>query len=350
MRISIRLIAYAGLSFLLFHSCKVGENYQGSEVDVPGGFRALDQDSSTVITRLNTDSLAIDSARELDWSGILTDPFLDSLIRRGLEYNQDVLVAAERVMQLQYALCIQRAEMLPKFGYSSNISQGNFQFVPTDGTSTLFTGFGTVNWELDVWGKYRRLNEAKRAELLSSVEGYRATQISLITTITQTYCELLEYQKRLQISIRTTQLRDSMLLIIEERFDKGIVPEIDLNQAQIQRAIAASSVPVFRRDVFATKNSLAVLVGGLPSDYNVLNTLEVQETEVVIPEGLPSELLLRRPDLVQAQQAVIAQNAYAGVAHANRFPSISLTGLLGVGTSDLSNITGTFPTWQAPDL
>jgi multidrug efflux system outer membrane protein len=344
LKIKIWAIAAA---LLFLHACKVGKDYEGSESSVPQGFRALEQSGSDSVITMNTDSLAIDSARNLVWSDFISDPMLDSLIRRGLEYNQDLLIAAERVMQAQYALGAQRAELLPKFGYSSNISTGNFQFVPTDANSSIFTGFGTVNWELDIWGKYRRLNEAKKAELVSSVEGYRATQISLVSTIAQTYYKLLEYQKRLEISIKTTALRDSMLLIIQERYNKGIVPEIDLNQAQIQRAIAASSVPVFERMVFTSKNTLLILTGVPPADIQVEAKLMDQKMDLDIPAGLPSELLLRRPDLVQAQQAVVSQNAYVGVAHANRFPSISLTGLLGVGTQDLSNITGTFPSWQA---
>lgn len=332
-------------SILLLAGCKMGKNYKGTEVQVPTDFRTGDSTEVVESTTINIDSLEIDSSG-LDWYGIFQDPVLDSLVKQGLEHNQNLEVAAQNILIAQYNLGIQRAELLPKIGAQAGAGRGNFQGVLLTNEISTFYGLGTLNWELDFWGKYRRLNESARAQLLTTTSGYRATQISLVSNIATTYFSLLEQKERLKISENTLALRDSMLYIIEARFDKGIIAEIDLYQAQIQQAIAASNVPISQRAVAQLEHQLHSLTGTNPNGIDVQTTILKYDTAFEIPVGLPSNLLARRPDILAAEQQLIAQNAMIGAAQANRLPSISLTGLLGVASNELSELTSGDLAWN----
>jgi multidrug efflux system outer membrane protein len=154
--------------------------------------------------------------------------------------------------------------------------------------------------------------------------------------VANAYYLLLDYKKRLQISKRTLTTRTESLRIISERFNEGIIPEIDLNQAQIQEDYAAGSIPVYQRAVAYTENALSILIGENPREILVNADIETVLPPDSIPVGLPSQLLTRRPDVLEAEQLVVAQNARIGVAQAMRFPSVSLTGFLGMASPDLS--------------
>lgn len=331
---------------LVLYSCKSGQNYQGAEVEIPDQYRFTDSSYQQEFELINVDSLAIDSAININWFDIFDDSALDTLVQRALDNNQDLKIAAENIQQAQSTLVIQRSQMLPNIGYSAGAERGNFIAGNLGNTTSLFTGFGAVNWEIDFWGKYRRLNEAARANIIASEEGYRATKLSLISTVATSYFQLLEYQMRLNISEETLVLRDSMEQIIQERFNKGIIAEIDLNQAQIQRAIAAGSIPVWERLISQTEHQLSVLVGELPQQIEVGTDLIDQSMDLTIPEGLPSQLLARRPDILFAEQDLIASNAIIGAAKANRLPNISLTGLLGVAGTELSSLGSGGAVWN----
>jgi multidrug efflux system outer membrane protein len=162
-------------------------------------------------------------------------------------------------------------------------------------------------------------------------------QVSLISAVADGYFQLLDFDNRLEISRRTWETRKESLWIIEQRFDKGIVPEIDLNQAQQQEAVAAVAVPLYERMVAHTENYLNILIGRNPRDIT-RGDLNQEFDPPWIPVGIPSELLERRPDLVQAEQLFYAETSRIGVAQAMRFPSFSITGLLGVASNDLSTL------------
>lgn len=344
MRKLVILIAFVSV---LFTSCKVGQNYHGREVTFPEKFaNAAGTEDSTLVT-VNIDSLTLDSALNIDWFSLFDDPVLDSLVMLGLMYNQDLAIAAENIQQAQSALTIQRSQMLPNVGYQVGYRGANYNLTENSDSRNILSGFGSVSWELDFWGKYRRLNEAAKANILASEYGYQSTRISLIGTIATTYFQLLDYQMRLDISLRTLALRDSMLIIIGARFEKGIIPEIDLAQAQIQQAIAAGTIPVWERLIVQTQNLLKLLTGSLPGSIYAGISLEDQSIDIKIPEGSPSQLLVRRPDIQVAEQQIIAQNAFVGAAKAARFPNVSLTGLLGVATQDIASMSIYGPGWSA---
>jgi multidrug efflux system outer membrane protein len=281
-----------------------------------------------------------DSVLNIKWWELFQDPILDTLITIGLVENKDVLIASSRVEQARAVLGATKAETWPSLGYSASAQRGNVvQGAPIGNTSNLFTGFGTLSWELDFWGKFRRANEAARAELVASDYGKRTVQIGLISFITGTYYQLLDFKWREEISRKTLELRQEYEDIIQARFNEGIVAEIDLNQAQIQRAIAASAVPVFQRAVAQTENALSILLGRKPGPIPLGVDLEDQLLPPDIPVGIPSMLMERRPDILEVEQLLHAQNARIGVAVAQRFPSIGLTGVLGVASSEISEIT-----------
>jgi len=324
----------------------MGQNYQGSELEIPDGYRFSDTADIPDEFLVKTDTLQPDSTVDYDWFSIFKDPVLDSLVVQALEYNQDLGIAAENVIQAQLILSNQKTEMLPEFSYQAGASRGNFQQVVLPSEQNVFFGVGAVNWELDFWGKFRRLNEAARADLIATTEGYRAAQISLTSTVADLYFQLLEYETRLDISLQTVALRDSMLGIINMRFDKGIIPEIDVNQAEIQLAIAEAQVPIWKRSIAQTQNLLSVLTGQNPRAITVGFPLHQQETNAVLPEGTPLAILSRRPDVLAAEQTLVAQNALVGAAQANRLPSISITGLLGVAGNELDALGSTGPAWN----
>ncbi|MGB6036541.1 MAG: efflux transporter outer membrane subunit [Cryomorphaceae bacterium] len=334
------------LLVLVIASCKMGKNYQGSELEIPDGYRFGKTTAIPEEFLVKTDTLEADTLVDFDWFAIFNDPVLDSLVVQALNHNQDLGIAAENVYQAQLALSNQKTEMLPEISYQAGASRGNFQQVVLPSEQNVFFGFGAVNWELDFWGKFRRLNEAARADLIATTEGYRAAQISLTSTVADLYFQLLEYETRLDISIQTVALRDSMLGIINMRFDKGIIPEIDVNQAQIQLAIAQAQVPIWKRFIAQTENLLSVLTGQNPRTIAVGLPLHEQETSAVLPEGTPLDILSRRPDVLAAEQALVAQNALVGAAQANRLPSISITGLLGVAGNELDGLGSTGPAWN----
>lgn len=316
-----------GVLALMVSSCKVGPDYEQPEnAFVPADWKAIDS------------TLGIDTAvMNPDWWTYFDDPVLDSLIHMALANNKNALIAAQRVERARLALGIQKAELLPKFGYLANAQRGNFvQNQISQDPSTLLATGATMSWELDFWGKYRRLNESARADLMAQMNAQRSLQISLIYQVAATYFELLEYRKRLQIAHETTSLRDSTLRLIKDRYQGGIIPEIDVNQAEIQYAISASSIPLYERLSAQTEQVLSVLVGLPPQPIPSGSPIEDQRYDQEVRVAVPSAILKFRPDILQAEQNLIASNAIIGVRTAELFPSISLTGTLAAAGSPTS--------------
>jgi multidrug efflux system outer membrane protein len=231
------------------------------------------------------------------------------------------------------------ADNWPKIGYEGSIQGGNLNpILSTGNTGTISNYYAApvLSWEIDFWGKYRRATESARAEMVATEYSQRSIMISLISAVTSAYFQLLDYDNRLAISQSTLLTRQEYLNIMQERYNKGIVAEIDLNQAQIQEAIAAAAVPQYTRSVANTENALSLLLGRNPGPILRGINLESQAMPPDIPPGLPSTLLERRPDILQAEQMVVSQNAMIGMAQAMRFPTFSLTALLGIASPELT--------------
>lgn len=312
-------------SFLVigFSACMVGPNFQKPEFETPDSYRF---------------SNANDTIHDLHWRDIFTDPVLAELIDSALVNNFDARIAASRIMESRHYLGYTKADQYPNITYGGNAAYGNSMggFPTGNDLNGAFTVTGNFNWELVFWGKYRRATEAAQAELIASEYGLKAIEVSLITDVANTYYLLLDYKSRLEISRNTLVTRKESSRIIGERFKEGIIPEIDMNQAQIQEDIAAASIPRYERLIAYTENALSILIGENPRKILVNSNIENTPRPDSIPSGLPSQLLVRRPDVLQAEQMLVAQNARIGVAQAMRFPSISLTAMLGMASPDLS--------------
>ena len=331
----ISFVAVTLVLVVAINSCKVGPNFEKSTPDTAATFRY--------------DSLKADTVVNLRWWELFNNPDLDTLIKTGLLENKDVLTAASRVEQARITVGFTKVDIYPAFGITANANLGNVMGNQALGADQgLYIGGLTMNWEIDFWGKFRRVTEAARANYLASEYAMRSVQIGLVSEISGTYFQFLDYKLRLEIAQKTLNTRQVGLDIIQARFDEGIVPAIDVNQAQIQLNIAKASVPLYKRQVALTENALAILLGRNPEPIVQTRTLLEQDYPETIPPGIPSSILERRPDILQAENRLHAETANVGVAEAQRLPSISLTGLAGgVATQQLASAaTGGFA-WSA---
>ncbi len=312
------------MTLLGLAGCMVGPDFQKPVVNTP--------------THYLYDSLAADTVLNLEWWNLFRDSTLKALVDTALLRNQDVLIAASRIEEARAVVGYTKADMYPSFSYGGDGSRMRTALPGSDGPATFnsFSALGNVNWEIDFWGKYRRATESARADLLAREYGRRAVMISLIADVATNYFLLLDYRARLAVSRQTLVTRRQSLAIMEARFQHGTIPEVDLNQAQIQEAIAAAAVPLFERRMAKTEHALKVLLGQNPGPLPLVSRLQEISPPDTLPAGLPSQLLQRRPDILQAEQMLAAQNARIGVAQAMRFPSFSITGALGLASGELS--------------
>ena len=336
----LKLILVASVIFILISGCAVGPNFVKPEQEVLKEYSVPDS------TRIDTTRL--DSLVNLNWWELFTDPVLDTLIKFALEENRDVNIAASRLEQARATMGFTEADIYPRLDIQGGAMRGNLigGVIQAESIQNNFFIAPVVNWEIDFWGKFRRANEAARSDLMASAYSLRTVQISLITEVVSTYFKLLDYQRRLEISRRTLVSRTESLRIISQRYEKGIVPEIDLNQSQIQLEIANANIPATERLIAKTQHALSILVGRLPGPIITGTDWEKEILPPGVPVGLPSQLLERRPDILQSEYLLMAQNARIGVAKAMMFPSISLTGIFGAASTELSALTTGDPAWS----
>ena len=326
MKNKSKLLILSVLIIVGISSCKVGPDFVTPQVATNDYY--------------SYDSIRADSMINLKWWELFQDENLQNLIIVALDNNKDVLMAARRLEQARIYVGYTKADMYPYFGYEGGASRArNSIGGMAVGPSNDFYFTPTLSWEIDFWGKFRRSTEAARAEMMASEFALQTTQISLISTVVSYYYQLLDYDTQLEVTIATQQSRMGSLKIMQERYSSGVIPQIDLNQAEIQEAIAAAGIPRFERAVESSENALNILLGKNPGAPINRGKLIDERPPPQIPPGLPSELLQRRPDILQAEQLAHAQVANIGVAQAMRFPSISLTAFLGIASPDLTGIT-----------
>ena len=312
------------LTVTMLAGCMVGPDFEKPVFeDLPEQFRFADESYTEEIVNLK-------------WWELFNDPVLDYLVETALYENKDLLIAVSRMEEARAFLGFTIPDGLPRFDLEGGSNRGNFGGgVLSDEPNNIAFITPFVNWELDFWGKFRRANESARAQLLASEYGLRTVQISLISDVVSTYFMLLDFKERLKISEQTLASRDEGLEIIQKRLDEGVIPEIDLNQAQVQREIAAAAVPANERLIYRAENTLSILLGRFPEPVKTGPDLYDQVIPPDIPTGLPSSLLERRPDILEALYLIQAQNALIGVAVAQRFPAISLNGALGAASTEI---------------
>lgn len=314
-------------------SCMVGPDFKRPVMDLPDKYRFSEEKSAEIVN--------------LRWWELFNDPILQSLVNTALEENKDIRIAIARIEQARASLGFTRADMYPFIDIEAGANKGTFSGGRRSET-TDNTAFAApiVSWELDIWGKLRRATESSRADLLASEYAMRSIQISLIAEVVGTYFLLLDFHKRLEISERTLESRIESLHIIQRRFEEGIIAEIDVNQAEIQKETAAVAIPLNRRLIAQTENALSVLLGQFPDEIETGIDLYSQVVTPDIPVGLPSSLLERRPDILAAEYSFKAQTELIGVAVALRLPSINLTGSLGASSSELASMTSEGFVWS----
>jgi multidrug efflux system outer membrane protein len=281
-----------------------------------------------VPTYRDDDRPADDSVANLSWWELFRDPVLQGLIEEGLENNRNLRTSLARIDEARAVLGIARSDKFPRIDY---FADGSLDDDTREGRDPTASALASLNasYQVDLWGRIRRSNEAALMELLATEEAYRGVTITLVAEIANAYLLLRDFDNRLLISERTVETRQESLDVVESRFRAGRVSEVEFNQAQIELAQAEVSVQAFVRLRAQTENALSVLLGRPPTDVARGRGLEEQLTLPDLPPGLPSELLERRPDIVEAERRLHAQTARIGVAEALKFPQLDLLGDLG---------------------
>lgn len=319
------------VSLLVLAGCAVGPKYsrpETVETRTPEGyFQGTD----------NTDSIT-----NLVWWEVYQDTVLQSLIQYAVDSNLNLLTAMARVEEAQAILGYNKANMGPAIGYGGSARFSDYRERAEQAgvgfSSDSYSVLGNISWEIDIWGKLRHANRAAFAELVASDENRKSIYISLVAQVAELYFNLRGLDDRYKITERTYQTRLEYLRIINLRFEQGEVSELDKLQAEQIAADAKADLYSLERQMIFVENAIGILTGktyspivrGLRNDQQLL--------PLDIPSGLPSELLERRPDILQAEQLLVAQTERIGVAVAMRFPTLSLTGFLGVASPDISKL------------
>ena len=321
------------LVFLFLSGCAVGPDFKTPVVETPENYRF--------------EKVPVETMINLKWWDLFNDPVLYTLVSQAVENNKDLKIAASRVEQARAALGFTSADQYPAINIEAGAGTGNFAGgTRSDTRNHNYYVAPVLSWEIDFWGKFRRATESAKAELMASEYALRTVQIGLISEVVGSYYLLLDYHQRVKISKDTLESRQKSLNIIQKRFDRGIIPELDVNQAQIQKQIAAAAIPQYERSVSKTENVLSILLGKLPGAITTGKGLKLETAPPEIPVGLPADILERRPDIIEATYLLEAQTAKIGVAVAMRLPAISLTGILGLASSQLAGITSQGGAWS----
>jgi multidrug efflux system outer membrane protein len=323
--------ALLALVALALGGCMIGPHYRKPQVEVMNKYRFDDKTSRDI-----ADSM---------WWEQFRDPVMNELIRIALNENKDIRIAAARIEEFQGRYGATRSELFPQLGGNARgerLRSSAFSWpIPLpSGLDPYHNSYQisiNANWELDIWGRIRRLTEAARAQLFASEAVRRATILTLVSSVASSYINLLILDSQLEIAIATAAGRAETVKVFEMRYEGGVISQLELAQMQSQYEIAASAIPPLEAAIGQQENAISVLLGRNPGPVRRGRTLAQLELPRVAP-GLPAELLARRPDISEAEQNLVAANAQIGAARALYFPKISLTGVLGVASTQLSNM------------
>ncbi len=334
-------IATSGSVFaavLLFAGCAVGPDYKRPAVDMPGAYRLAASDTNPPA---GTGSFA-----DLGWWDTFDDPQLRAYLAEALANSWDIKIAAARVLQAEAAARITRSQFFPTINaggdiYTSRASQKGPVIVPSGlnpqrGYGDVFLSMSA--YEVDLWGRIRRANEAARATLLATVEAQRSVRQTLVAEIAAAYLELLELDLELEIVENTYRARTNSLELTRSREQGGVAAIQDVHQARILVFTAEAARVDITRRIEQQENLLSILLGRNPGHIARGGGLVSQTMLADVPPGLPSSLLERRPDLRAAEQQLVAANADIGQAKAAFYPQLTLTGFYGYQTVALSDL------------
>jgi multidrug efflux system outer membrane protein len=315
---------------LLLTGCTVGPKYKRPALQPPTEFFAERQISAS-------------SEADLAWWDLFRDPVLQGLIREALKNNYDLQIALARVEQERALAGVTRSQYFPQVGYGASVSG---QQAPLLENHTYYAYNFSVLWEIDLFGRIRRLNEAQRAVYFASEDARRDVRLLVLSDVAQGYFQLRALDADLEIARRTVTSFQDTLDIFQKKFEGGAASGLEVARAQAALSNVAAVIPDLRRQMVAQEVALNLLLGRNPGPIDRGSTLTEQFDPPEVPTGLPSQLLERRPDLHQAEETLISANANVGVAKANFFPTISITGAFGGVSPQLSELTGTGKAWS----
>ncbi|HMG90286.1 MAG TPA: efflux transporter outer membrane subunit [Chryseolinea sp.] len=320
-------IIFTGI-VLIVAGCAVGPKYSRPNTKKPEAYTQA--------------AVRTDSITNMKWWDVYQDTVLQSLIRTAIDQNLDLKIAIARMEESKAILGFNKANLYPFLDYSARARATDFRSTSTEANvafpSNSFALLGNVSWEIDLWGKLRHANRAAYAELMASEENQKSLYISMVAQVAELYFRLRGLDERLIITRHTNETRKEYLRIIALRFDQGEVAELDKLQAENIAASSEAQLYALERAIIVTENAINILLGQTYAPITRGLQNDQQQLPVDIPSGLPSELLQRRPDIRSAEQLLIAQTERVGVAVALRFPSLSLTGFLGVASPEISNL------------
>lgn len=324
---------------LLLSSCMIGPNYQRPQVDTPQSWRFEDKQAKDIANTA--------------WWEQFNDPVLTDLIKIALKENKDLLIAASRVEEFIGYYVSTRGSLFPQVDASATagrqrLTERGISRIPVGGQATFdnYQALINMSWEIDMWGRLRRATEAARADLLSTEEARRALILTLVTSIANAYIDLRNLDRQLDIARSTAKTREESYEIFKLRFEGGVISELELSQVKSEYEDALATIPQIEKNIAQQENALSLLIGRNPGFIPRGKTID-ELIMLSVPQGLPSDLLERRPDIRQAEQDMVAANARIGVAKTLYFPNISLTGLFGFSSTELSKLsTGPAKTWN----
>jgi outer membrane protein, multidrug efflux system len=310
-------------------SCKVGPDYSRPEIPVSEAFRMAEEQKD------------VQSLANVPWWELYRDEELQRLIHMALEENKDLKRAVATVDEFAARMLVAKTDFVPQMNATVNAPAfGNTRNVGFPGFPNIFNYYiqGNLTWELDFWGRIRRSNEAALGDLLAREENRRAVILQIVASVAQAYFELRQFDLQLEIAARTLRAWDESVKLAKARFRVGYINQLDVDQFEAEQANATARIAELKRQMVQKENEISVLLGRNPAGITRGRVLTEQVMPPLVPAGLPAELLQRRPDVMQAELQLAAATARIGQAKADRFPKISLTGILGVSSPQLSKL------------
>ncbi|HEY1964776.1 MAG TPA: efflux transporter outer membrane subunit [Acidobacteriaceae bacterium] len=349
------IAAALGAATLLLSGCTVGPKYQRPTIDTPTVYRDTEANGNTQTSKQPHDPNGVPlpgqsnptpstalSIGDEKWWEVFGDPQLQDLIRTALKQNYDVRIAAERVLESQAQLGITRSQQFPQINGQGGYTAQRYPSAQFGGLGSFVTHLGQLglssSWNLDFWGQYRNATKAARAQLLASQWAQRGVMDTLILDVATGYFQLRTLDLELEISKRTLASRQESLQLTQTLEAGGNTSLLDVRQAEELVSAAAANIPDTERQITQEENALQTLLGQNPGPIPRGLPIDQQPRMPVVPAGLPSTLIERRPDIRQAEEQLIAANAQIGVAKAEYFPAISLTGQVGTASNALNTL------------
>ncbi|MCX6285265.1 MAG: efflux transporter outer membrane subunit [Bacteroidetes bacterium] len=305
------------------NGCKIGPNYKRPDTTLGKQYRFSNQ----------TDTL---SFADTSWTKLFRDTVLQNMIRQGIKANFDLRIAISRVNQAMAQFKSARADLYPSVSAQGAAAYNNVQRPPS-GTGTVeyndLYATGNLSWELDIWGKLRRAKESARAQLLSQEAYQQATYISLISSIAQGYYSLLEYRDELRITRENVRIREEAFALVKAKMIAGTASGLVVAQAEAELATVKTQIPALEKAIGIQENAIRLLLGDLPGEIKTGSPMMAQVDSNILPKtGIPSRLIVRRPDLIAAEQQLVSANAQIGVARGMMMPTLTINASAGYST------------------